>query len=41
MGNRALENRLNRLKALEEQQNALQQQIDSLKDEIKKDMDSI
>lgn len=40
MGNRALENRIKKLKELEEQQKALEQEIDSLKEEIKKDLEA-
>lgn len=39
MGNRALENRIKRLKELEEQQRLLEQEIDGLKEEIKKDLE--
>lgn len=39
MGNRALENRIKKLKELEEQQRLLEQEIDSLKEEIKKDLE--
>jgi len=38
MGSRALENRINKIKALEEQRKALEDQIEALKDEIKADM---
>lgn len=38
MGSRALENRINKIKALEEQRKALDDQIDALKEEIKADM---
>lgn len=40
MGNRALENRIKKLKELEEQQKALEQEIGSLKEEIKKDLEA-
>lgn len=39
MGNRALENRIKKLKELEEQQRLLEQEIDSLKEDIKKDLE--
>lgn len=39
MGSRALENRIKRLKELEEQQRLLEQEIDGLKEEIKKDLE--
>ena len=39
MGERALQNRIEKLKELERQQDELQKQIDSLKDQIKKDME--
>lgn len=39
MGERAIQNRIRRLKELEEQQKALEAQINSLKDEIKADME--
>ena len=38
MGNRALENRINKIKELEEQRKTLDDQIEALKDEIKADM---
>lgn len=40
MGERALENRIKKLKALEEQKKALEAQIEGLQEEIKKDMES-
>lgn len=40
MGDRALENRIKKLKALEERQKLLDQEIDSLKAEIKKDLEA-
>lgn len=40
MGERAIENRIKKLKALEDQQKALEQEIDSLKEEIKKDLEA-
>lgn len=40
MGNRALENRIKKLKELEEQHKALEQEINSLKEEIKKDLET-
>lgn len=40
MGGRALENRIKKLKALEERQKLLDQEIDSLKEEIKKDLEA-
>lgn len=40
MGERALENRIRKLKALEERQKLLDQEIDSLKAEIKKDLEA-
>lgn len=40
MGNRALENRIKKLKELEEQKKALEQEIDSQKEEIKKDLEA-
>lgn len=40
MGERAIENRIKKLKALEEQKKQLEAQIDSLQEEIKKDMES-
>lgn len=39
MTGRAIENRIKKLKALEEQQRLLEQEIDSLKEEIKKDLE--
>lgn len=39
MGERALQNRIEKLKELERQQEALQKQIDELKDQIKQDME--
>lgn len=38
MGSRALENRINKIKALEEQRKALDDHIEALKEEIKADM---
>ena len=38
MGNRALENRVKELKAIEEQQKALTERAEKIKEEIKKDM---
>ena len=38
VGSRALENRINKIKALEEQRKALDDQIEALKNEIKADM---
>ena len=38
MGDRALENRIRKIKDLEAQRKALDKQIDSLKDEIRADM---
>ena len=38
MGNRALENRVKELKAIEEQQKALAERAEKIKEEIKKDM---
>lgn len=38
MGSRALENRIKKIKALEEQRKVLDDQIEALKDEIKTDM---
>lgn len=40
MGEKAIENRIKKLKALEEQKKQLESQIDSLQEEIKKDMES-
>ena len=40
MGERAIENRIKKLKALEEQKKELETQIDGLQDEIKKDMEA-
>lgn len=40
MTRRAIENRIKKLKELEEQQKALEQEIDSLKEEIKKDLEA-
>ena len=40
MTERMITNRVRKLKALEEQQRVLQEQIDSVKDEIKKDMEA-
>lgn len=40
MGERAIENRIRKLKALEEQKRELEAQIYSLQEEIKKDMES-
>jgi len=40
MGERALENRIKKLKALEEQKKELETQISDLQEEIKKDMES-
>lgn len=40
MGERALENRIKKLKALEEQKKALATQIEGLQEENKKDMES-
>lgn len=40
MGEKAIENRIKKLKALEEQKKQLEAQIDSLQEEIKKDMES-
>lgn len=40
MGERAIENRIKKFKALEDQQKALEQEIDSLKEEIKKDLEA-
>lgn len=39
MGERALQNRVEKLKELERQQEVLQKQIDGLKDQIKRDME--
>lgn len=39
MGERAIENRIKKLKALEEQKKELEAQISSLQEEIKKDME--
>ncbi|MGI6068860.1 MAG: hypothetical protein ACOYBE_00335 [Blautia sp.] len=39
MGERAIANRLRKLKELEEQRDTIQREIESLKDEIKKDME--
>lgn len=39
MGERALQNRIEKMKELERQQEALQKQIDELKDQIKQDME--
>ena len=41
MGERALENRIKKLKALEEQKKELETQIEGLQEEIKKDMERI
>ena len=38
MGDRALDNRIRKIKELEAQKKALEQQINSLKDEIRRDM---
>ena len=40
MGERALRNRINKLMQIEEQQKALQEQADKLKEEIKADMEA-
>lgn len=40
MGERTLENRIKKLKALEEQKKELETQIEGLQEEIKKDMES-
>ena len=40
MGEKALENRIKKLKALEEQKKELEAQIEGLQEEIKKDMES-
>ena len=40
MGERAIENRVKKLKALEEQKKGLEAQISSLQEEIKKDMEA-
>lgn len=40
MGERALENRVKKLKAIEEQMAALEEQAEALKEEIKKDMEA-
>lgn len=40
MGERAIENRIKKLKALEEQKKALETQISELQEEIKKEMES-
>lgn len=40
MTRRAIENRIKKLKELEEQQKALEQEINSLKEEIKKDLEA-
>lgn len=40
MGERAIENRIKKLKALEEQKKALETQISKLQEEIKKEMES-
>lgn len=40
MGERALENRIKKLKALEEQKKELEAQIEGLQEEIKKDMEN-
>jgi predicted phage-related endonuclease len=40
MGERAVENRIKKLKALEEQKKELERQIGELQEEIKKDMES-
>lgn len=40
MTRRAIENRIKKLKELEEQKKALEQEIDSLKEEIKKDLEA-
>ena len=40
MGEKALENRIKKLKALEEQKKAMEAQIEGLQEEIKKDMES-
>ncbi len=40
MGERAIENRIRKLKALEEQKKALEAQISGLQEEIKKDMEA-
>lgn len=39
MGERALQNRIEKMKELERQQEALQKQIDELKEQIKQDME--
>ncbi|WP_077613005.1 hypothetical protein [Clostridium sp. Marseille-P2415] len=40
MGERAIENRVKKLKAIEAQQKALEQEADKLKEEIKKKMEA-
>ena len=40
MGERAIENRIKKLKALEEQKKELEAQISGLQEEIKKDMEA-
>lgn len=40
MGERAIENRIKKLKALEEQKKELEAQISNLQEEIKKDMET-
>ena len=39
MGNKALENRINKLKALEDQKKSIENEMDKLKAEIKADME--
>lgn len=39
MGNKAIENRINKLKVLEDQKKAIENEIDKLKTEIKADME--
>ena len=39
MGNKAIENRINKLKVLEDQKKAIENEIDKLKAEIKADME--